>query len=171
MAGSKYKKNNRSKPKPDVAEQLSLLTPVCEATIVYRTKLKMRELPKIASSLDAYNHVRPFYEQQDFENKEYFFVTLINNANRVMATLKISEGGITGTVVDARIVFMAALISGATSIILSHNHPSGNLKPSQADIDLTRKVKDAGKLLEIKLLDHLIVCEDGYCSLADENLL
>ena len=127
-----------------------------------------RELSKITCSRDAFDLLSPLMSDQI---REQFYLLLLNNANKVISEQVLSEGGITGTVVDARLLFKQALLHNATSIVLAHNHPSGNLKPSQADIDLTRKIKDAGKLLEIKLLDHLIVCDGGYYSFADEGML
>jgi len=103
--------------------------------------------------------------------KEQFWVILLNRANRILKKEQISSGGVSGTVADPKIIFKAALDQYASSIILVHNHPSGNLKPSQADIDLTNKMKAAGKLLEIPVLDHIIFGDEGYFSFADEVLL
>jgi len=152
-----------------VKETQQTLKAVCEATLVYRTKMKYSELPKVERSEDVYEHLKHHYATQPFDGKEYFFVTLLNRCNKIMATVKISEGGIAGTVVDFKLVFMAALLSGASYIILSHNHPSENPKPSEADLSLTRKIKEAAILLDIKLLDHIIVCRDVYYSIADNG--
>ena len=102
---------------------------------------------------------------------EVFGIVFLNQANKVKHYEIISEGGITGTVVDPRIIFKKALAEDAVSIILFHNHPSGNLKPSRADIDLTEKIMHGGKLFDIRVLDHIIVSEDGYFSFADEGLI
>jgi DNA repair protein RadC len=97
---------------------------------------------------------------------------LLNNSNKVKGIFEVSTGGITGTLVDVRILFAVILKSLSTSIILAHNHPSGNLKPSEADKQLTQKIKNAGGFLDVKLLDHLIIIPDGdYFSFADEGLL
>jgi DNA repair protein RadC len=96
---------------------------------------------------------------------------LLNRANRITARERISTGGVSGTVVDAKIVFRKAVEGLASSVILCHNHPSGNLQPSQADLDLTRKLKQAGQVLDVCVLDHLIVAEGGYTSFSDEGLL
>ena len=97
---------------------------------------------------------------------------LLNNANRVKGIFEVSTGGITGTLVDLRILFAVVLKSLSCSVILSHNHPSGTLKPSEADKRLTEKIKKAGELLDIKILDHLILTPDGdYFSFADEGML
>lgn len=103
--------------------------------------------------------------------KEVFYIILLNNSNEVLGISKISEGGITGTVVDVRLVFQIALKSHAVGMILAHNHPSGTLKPSQADISLTKKLKNAGEILDVKVLDHLIITTENYFSFADENIL
>ena len=102
---------------------------------------------------------------------EVFAVIFLNKANKINHFEIISKGGITGTVADPRIILKKALEEDATSIVLCHNHPSGNLKPSQADEDLTLKIKEAAKYFDIKVMDHIIVSEDGYYSFADEGIL
>ncbi len=104
-------------------------------------------------------------------NYENFCIILLNRANKVLKTVRISDGGITGTVVDQRKVFKIALDNNATSLILGHNHPSGQLTPSTADIDLTRKLKAAGETLDLQVLDHIIVGDGNYYSFADEGLI
>src|SRR5690606_31416755 len=100
-----------------------------------------------------------------------FVVVFLNRANKIMGTEIISQGGITGTVVDTRIIMKRALEERATSLVICHNHPSGNLMPSKADTLLTEKIKQAACLLDIILLDHLIVSEEGYYSFADDGML
>lgn len=102
---------------------------------------------------------------------EEFWVVFLNHRNKIIGKEQISSGGLTATVVDIRILFKHAIERLATSIILAHNHPSGTLKPSQADILLTRKIREAGKLLDVQLLDHLIIADSGYYSFADEGRL
>jgi DNA repair protein RadC len=102
---------------------------------------------------------------------EQFWVVLLNRANRVIRKVQISQGGVAGTVADPKIIFKSALDDLASGVILAHNHPSGNLSPSQADITLTQKLKEGGRLLEIQVLDHLIVGGHKYFSFADEGLL
>lgn len=102
---------------------------------------------------------------------EEFWVLLLNRANRVIKKQQISLGGVHGTVADPKIIFKIALEELASGIIVAHNHPSGNLTASQQDIDLTKKLKEAGKLLEIQLLDHLIIAGKNYYSFADEGIL
>ena len=125
---------------------------------------------KILSSDAAYNLIKNFYSD-DIEILESCFILLLNNASKAIGYAKISQGGITGTVVDVRIVAKYAVDSLATSVILAHNHPSGNLNPSQADISITEKVKNALALLDIKLIEHLILTVDGFYSFADEGHL
>jgi len=125
---------------------------------------------KILSSDAAYNLIKNFYSD-DIEILESCFILLLNNASKAIGYAKISQGGITGTVIDVRIVAKYAVDSLATSVILAHNHPSGNLNPSQADISITEKVKNALALLDIKLIEHLILTVDGFYSFADEGHL
>nr|WP_294993612.1 DNA repair protein RadC [uncultured Sediminibacterium sp.] len=102
---------------------------------------------------------------------EVFLVLYLNHGNRIISMDTISEGGITATVVDIRLLLKKAVLNDATSILLCHNHPSGNLQPSKADEQITGKIKDAAMFFDIKLLDHIIVSTDGYFSFADEGLL
>jgi len=126
------------------------------------------EKASIASSSDMASFLRSALK--DFRH-EVFAVVFLNRANKVNHFEIISEGGITGTVADPRIILKKALEEDAVSIILSHNHPSGNLKPSRADEELTLKIKEAAKYFDIRVIDHIIVSEDGYYSFSDEGLL
>lgn len=126
------------------------------------------ERKKITSSRSVFEYVQPLLG--DLAHEE-FWVLFLNNSNKVIKSEQLSKGGITGTIVDVRLAFKQALQLGAVSIILAHNHPSGTLKPSQADIQLTKKIKTAGESLDIKVLDHLIITEKAYFSFADENML
>lgn len=128
----------------------------------------IRERPQIRSSRDAYHAIAA--QLMDLPHEE-FWILLLNRANKVMAREQISLGGVAGTVVDAKVVFRKAIEGMASSIILVHNHPSGNLQPSQQDIDLTKKLKKAGETLDITVFDHLIITDSGYFSFADENLI
>jgi DNA repair protein RadC len=123
---------------------------------------------KILTSMDAYNFFRP--QLMDLPHEE-FWVILLNRSNHVLKKEMISRGGVTGTVVDSKIIFKAAIELLASSVILCHNHPSGNKKPSEQDIQVTKKLKETGRLLEIPVLDHVIICENGYYSFADEGML
>lgn len=124
--------------------------------------------PTIITSADAYAHLAPVYT--DLAHEE-FYLLLLNRANRVIKRERVSSGGVAGTVVDAKQVFKIALDNLACGIILSHNHPSGNLKPSQADLDITRRLREGAKLLEMNVLDHIIVTAHGFFSFADEGLM
>jgi DNA repair protein RadC len=123
---------------------------------------------KILSSSDVANFLKA---KLQYKNKEVFAVVFLNRANVIKHYEIISEGGITGTVADPRIILKKALEHEATAIILSHNHPSGNLKPSRADEDITRKIAAAARLLDIEVKDHIIVSDEGYYSFADEGML
>lgn len=123
---------------------------------------------KITSSKDVFDILNPILIDLPFEE---FWLLILNRANLVIKKEMISRGGVSGTVVDTKIIFKAAIENYASSIIICHNHPSGNLKPSEADIRITKNIKEAGKLMEIPLLDHLIVAENGFYSFADEGML
>ncbi|SRX54650.1 DNA repair protein RadC [Aequorivita sp. CIP111184] len=126
------------------------------------------ERKKITSSNSVFEYVQPIIGELPHEE---FWILYLNNSNKVIKSAQLSKGGITGTVVDVRLAFKEALQLGAVGIILAHNHPSGTLRPSQADIQLTKKLKVAGDSLDIKVLDHLIITEKAYFSFADENML
>ena len=128
----------------------------------------VKDRPQIRSSRDSYNAISTILA--DLPHEE-FWILMLNRANRIISRERVSMGGVTGTVVDARIVFKRALDMLACSIVLCHNHPSGSLRPSQADIDLTKKMKAAGKTLDILIVDHLIISDEGYYSFADEGIL
>ncbi len=126
----------------------------------------IKDRPQITSSRDAYNAIAPLI--MDLPHEE-FWILLLNRSNMVIGRERISRGGVSGTVVDAKLIFKSAMQSLAPAIILCHNHPSGNLRPSQADIDITRKLRKGGESLDVTVLDHLIVSERGYYSFADEG--
>lgn len=126
------------------------------------------EKKKINSSKSVFELMQPVIGELMHEE---FWIIYLNNSNKVIQKNQLSKGGITGTLVDVRLVLKNALEVGATSIILVHNHPSGNLKPSEADKQLTNKLKQASESLDIKVLDHIIVTEKAYFSFVDENLL
>ena len=125
------------------------------------------ELLKITSSKIIFELMQPIIGELAHEE---FWVIYLNNSNKVISKTQLSKGGITGTVVDVRLVFKAALEMSATSLVLCHNHPSGSLKPSDADIQITQKLKRAGESLEIAILDHVIVTETSYFSFVDEGI-
>jgi DNA repair protein RadC len=123
---------------------------------------------KIASSKDVCDLMQPHLS--DLIHEE-FWILLLNRANHIILKKNVSSGGISGTVVDPRLIFKSAIEHSASGIILCHNHPSGNTKPSEADIQLTRKLRDAGKNLDIDILDHLIIAGEQYYSFADEGII
>src|SRR5690606_14067351 len=144
---------------------------VAEIQLSYKTKVKPSQRPKMSSPKDAYSILLDSWDDERLEFVEQFKVLLLNRANRVLGIYEASTGGVSGTVADPKLVFAAALKSNATAIILAHNHPSGQLKPSDADLKLTQKLKEGGKYLEIPVLDHIIVTSEGYNSFADEGVL
>ena len=123
---------------------------------------------KIATSADAEKVFRRIWSKP-IELRECFYALFLNRANKVFDYYLISIGGITGTVDDPRCIFQAALKASATSILLAHNHPSGNQNPSDADVELTRELVDEGRIHEITVLDHLILLPEGYTSMADDG--
>lgn len=132
-----------------------------------RTESAM-ELKKITSSQTVFELMQPIIGELGHEE---FWIIYLNNANKILAKFQLSKGGITGTLVDLRLVFKTALTYGAVAIILVHNHPSGTLKPSDSDKQITQKLKIAGEQLDIKVLDHLIITETNYFSFADDGIL
>ena len=144
---------------------------VAEVELIYKTKIKASERPHIKSSKDAADLLKQIWRDDKIDFVEQFKVLLLNKANRVLGLFEASSGGLTGTVADPRLIFVAALKANACGIIICHNHPSGNLKPSKADEDLTQKIKYAGKFLDITVFDHLIITSEGYYSFADDGLL
>lgn len=133
-----------------------------------RKETEFVKKPKVTSSSDAYQCLRPYLMDLDHEQ---FWVLHLNRANQIIKPEMISAGGVSGTVVDAKLVFKKALDVLASNVILAHNHPSGNLQPSTQDIQLTKKIKSAGQTLDIPVLDHIIFTDDGYFSFADESMM
>ncbi|MDW7694925.1 DNA repair protein RadC [Flammeovirgaceae bacterium SG7u.111] len=133
-----------------------------------RKASEVLEKPKITCSTDAYEVIKPYL--MDLHHEE-FWLLLLNRSNLVMATHKVSSGGISGTVADPKIIFKKALEVSCSAVILVHNHPSGNLNPSSADIKLTKKLVEAGKLLDLPILDHLIFTDHAHFSFADEGMI
>ena len=154
------------------------LTGVSEASAIYlvaalelgrrRNFQEAMESDQIRSSKDAANYIRP--KIGDLHHEE-FWIIYLNRRNSILGAEKLSMGGITGTVIDVRLVLKRALERTATSLIAAHNHPSGNLEPSDADKKITRQLKEAAAIMEIPVIDHLIVTQSGYYSFADEGLL
>jgi len=143
---------------------------LAEIEIFYRNKVRLSDMEKVAGSRDVYDVLQRIWSEK-IDHVEEFMIVCLNRANRVLGWAKVSQGGLSGTVADPKVIFQVALKSNACSLIIAHNHPSGNLQPSEADIHLTRKLKEAGRLLDLPVLDHLIVSSEGYYSFADEGLL
>lgn len=145
--------------------------PEIEISIKYKGA-KKSELRKISTSADIYAILKEMFNSDTIDWSEQMILICLNQAHKVLGYYRISTGGLTGTVCDPKMVFTIALnCAGTTSIILSHNHPSGNLRPSGADETITQKIKNAGQMLDIKLLDHVIYTDEGYYSFCDEGLI
>ncbi|MCC6816184.1 MAG: JAB domain-containing protein [Saprospiraceae bacterium] len=155
----------------DSSSQGTMLWHVAEVKISYRNKRPIKELPFIKSSESAEKILRDNWSN-DMELLEEFNALLLNKANYVKGFYRVSRGGVCGTVVDPKIIFVTALKVLASSIIIAHNHPSGCLKPSNPDIELTKKLKQAGQFLDIQVIDHIILSPvRGYFSFSDEGLI
>jgi len=145
---------------------------IAEVKLVYRTKVKASEMLQIRCSKDAFDIFMGSWDLDSIEHVEEFKLMLLTRSNKVLGIASISKGGINGTVTDIRIILQYAIKSNASGIIICHNHPSGNLQPSESDQAITRKIKDSGLLMDVQLLDHLIItAEDNYYSFADNGLV
>lgn len=145
---------------------------VSEVQLSYKSNVKSSTRYKINSSQDAYELLIKYFPDDTIEYKESFKVVLLNQSNKVLGIVLISEGGISATYVDVRLILQAALLANATQVILAHNHPSGSLKPSTLDDTLTERVKKASELMEIHIADHVILSpEKEYYSYYDEGKL
>jgi DNA repair protein RadC len=144
---------------------------VAEIEVSYRPAISNK--PIISSSLDAYGVIKEFIPSSTISLQEHFVVMYLNRSNRVIGVYNLSMGGITGTIADPRLILGIALKVAATGIILAHNHPSGNLKPSSADEQLTNKIKTAASFMDILVSDHLIISGSvgEYFSFADEGMI
>jgi len=151
-------------------EKIDLGT-VAEITIGYSSKVRVSDRPKVTCSRQVYQVFLEFWNQDRVELVEDFHLMLLSRANRVLGICTISSGGTSGTVVDAKVVFATALKANASSMIVAHNHPSGNLIPSEQDRKLTKRLTEIGRALDLPLLDHVIVTNEGYYSFADEGVL
>lgn len=144
---------------------------VAEIELVYNVNVKASQRPKIASARDAYSVLMKSWSLGRIDFVEEFKVILLNQGSRVLGITTISVGGLTSTTADVRLIFAAALKGNATGIILAHNHPSGQLKASRADQVVTNQIVEAGKLLDISVVDHLIVTSEGFLSFSEDGLL
>lgn len=145
------------------------LNRISEVKLVYRNSIPAQERPVVTRAPDVYSLFIKNWDPDLLELVEEAKIMLLNRANRCLGICNLSRGGTSHCVVDPKQVFMTALKANASQIIVAHNHPSGNLKPSNADIQLTRKLFNGGRILDIEVLDHLIVARDGYFSMANEG--
>lgn len=153
--------------KPSVENQPT----IAEIQLSYKPSLRLSQQPVIKTSEDAYKIFLKSWDMEKIDFVEQFKVLLLTRSNSVLGILNVSSGGVTSTVVDPRVIFSAAIKANACAIILGHNHPSGNLKPSQPDLDLTQKIKQGARYFDISVLDHVIVTKEEYFSFADEGVL
>jgi DNA repair protein RadC len=144
---------------------------IAEVSLVYRSRVKASERPKVKCSRDAFELFINSWDLDTIEHVEEFKMLLLNRANMVIGILTLSKGGLSGTVTDVRIILQAAIKTNASGIIVCHNHPSGNLNPSETDTKITQKIKDSCAIMDIQLLDHLIIDPEDYYSFADNGLL
>jgi DNA repair protein RadC len=147
-------------------------TTIAEVSLIYKSKVKASDRPQIKCSQDAYNLFQGTWDPDTLEYVEEFKLMLLNRSNSVLGIMYVSKGGISGTVTDVRVILHAAIKANASGIIACHNHPSGNIQPSESDGKLTQKIKEAGQVMDIQLLDHLIITtESSYYSFAYNGLL
>lgn len=144
---------------------------VSEITVSYHPKFKAYERPKVSTAKEAYEILFNNWNLNKIEMVEQFYVLLLNNANNVIGMSEISSGGVAATLADPKLIFSLALKTYCCKLIIAHNHPSGNVKPSSEDLKLTRRMVEGGKLLDIQVLDHLIVTRDRFYSFGDEGLM
>ena len=144
---------------------------VAEVQLVYKSKCDITLRPRITKSSECYKILMSTWDPDTIELCEEFKILLLNRANKVLAISTLSQGGTASTIVDPKLLFATALKLKASSLILAHNHPSGELSPSQADISMTNKLIEGGKVLDLPILDHLIVGINGYYSFGDEGLI
>src|SRR5450756_2707821 len=154
-------------------QQLIDFLHVAEVSLTYLTKVKPSARLTVKCYRDAHKIIFDSWNQNTIEHKESFKMLLLNRANKVLGITTISEGGLSGTVTDVRLIYQYAIKGNASGIIIAHNHPSGNSNPSESDQKITQKIKEAGNLLDIQLLDHIILTPESeiYRSFADEGQL
>ena len=140
---------------------------IAEVRLSYNSKVKASERPHIGSSVDAYRIFLESWDKETIELYEICKLMLLNRANKVLGIATLSQGGLSGTVTDVRVILQYAIKANACGMIMCHNHPSGNIEASDADLKISHKIKEAAALHEISLLDHLIISAEGYYSMAD----
>lgn len=154
-----------------LVNEMKVVSQVADVRAVYSTKIPAKDRVKVISSQMAYKALLPYYTDGIMEQKEVFCALYLDKANKMLGTAKITEGSVSSCIVDVPYIFRLAILMNASSIILCHNHPSGNLQESDADKIITKKIIQAGELLDIKILDHLIIHEENYHSFADNGLI
>jgi DNA repair protein RadC len=141
-----------------------------EVQLIYKSKISSAKRIQVKTSQDAFKVFWEYWDKDTIEHVEEFKVLLMNNKNVVLGIASISKGGATSTVIDPRIIFQYALRTHSSAIIVAHNHPSSNPTPSEADVKVTKRLIEAGNVLDIKVLDHIVICGDGsYFSFGDEG--
>jgi DNA repair protein RadC len=145
--------------------------PEIEINVKFKNNVKRAELFKVTSSKDAADCFRTIFNADTINWTEESIILCLNRANQVIGFHKTSSGGTSGTIMDAKVIFTIALKSMAQGIIIAHNHPSGQLKPSDADLKITKNLREAGKLLDLPILDHIIITDENYYSMADNEYL
>ncbi len=153
-----------------MTKKADLITKLHEVGVTYKRPV-FDTMPHVVSPYDAYEVLKGIIDKKTIDHKEFFWLLLLTQSNRVIGYAEIGKGNTTGVAVNIKEIFQLALMVNASGIIISHNHPSGNLKASKSDIELTKTVKKAGKLFSISLIDHLIVTSEYFISLSDENLI
>ena len=159
--------------KPEIVFSLGYLREgeIPEVKLRLNRSSRKKHFGQIKDSKDGADFIRKVYKRGEIELQEQFIVLYLNRANHIIGYYRHTTGAITGTVADVRIILAAALKSASTSVVIAHNHPSGNLRPSEADVALTKQIKESAKIMDIAVLDHIIVTKEGYYSFADEGLL
>ncbi|SJZ85554.1 JAB domain-containing protein [Sediminibacterium ginsengisoli] len=152
-------------------EKVQEWTKASQVELIYKSVIHASKRPKMNGSKMVYEFLLENWDMGKIELQEQAIALLLNYSNRVLGIYHLSTGGTTGTVIDPRLLFTAALKINASAIILAHNHPSGNLNPSDRDKYVTEKIRKAGEVLDIKVLDHLIITAEGYTSFAEEGYL
>lgn len=157
---------------PNISNLRKMIPKVNEIKVSYKQRIPAKQWPKIQNSHDTAALLHQTWDHDTIALYETFKVIILNNGNRVKAIMELSHGGMTGAIVDVRLLFGIVLKVAGTAIILAHNHPSGTLNPSQADRQITEKIRKAGAILDIRLLDHILLVPDGsHYSFADEGIL
>lgn len=144
---------------------------LAEIRAVYKTRCKPSQRTKVKEPIDIVKYLRQIWNQDTLDLSEDFLIVCLNGGHHVNGWVKISSGGINSACVDTRLIFAIALQTASTAIILAHNHPSGSLEPSIEDKDLTTRIRNAGNLLSIKVLDHIILTRESFFSFADNGFL